>query len=62
MNFATFYTQAIKDKNKKITKGKNKGQSSMIDKSKDIHLPGPMYYKVPAKSSAPSASTFVARG
>lgn len=57
MNFATFFTQATQAKNRKIKKGKYKGQSNTI-KTKDLNLPGPMYHPTPSRSDAPSASTF----
>lgn len=57
MNFATFFAQSMKDKTRKIKKGRYKGQPSSIKASKELHLPGPIYHTAHA-SSAPSASTF----
>jgi hypothetical protein len=59
MNFSTFYTQAIKDKAKKIKKGKYRGQSKSLKSDGMQRLPGPAYYAQPGgRSDAPSASTF----
>ena len=60
-NFADFYTRAIKDKNRKIKKGRYKGQSGSL-KSKELKLPGPAYHPQPGRSDAPSASTFMPKG
>jgi len=59
--FASFFTQAMKDKQKKVKKGKYKGQNRSI-KTKDLPPPGPAYQKSPGGSDAPSASTFSLKG
>lgn len=61
-NFASFYTQSVKDKLKKKTKGKYRGQSNIRNKKTDLTIQGPVYNPHPARSDAPSASTFVSRG
>lgn len=60
-NFATFYAQSVKNKTRKIKRGKYKGQSGSIN-NRDIKLPGPAYHPQPGKSDAPSASTFKSVG
>lgn len=60
-NFASFYTQSIKDKIRKIKKGKYKGQRGII-KHRNLTIPGQTYYQQPGKSDAPSASTYTVRG
>lgn len=62
MNFATFFAQSMKDKTRKIKKGRYKGQPSSIKATKKLQLPGPMFYRNPGNSDAPSASTFAAQG
>ena len=57
MNFTTFFGQAMKDKNRKIKKGRYKGQPGSL-KSKKLDLPGPGYHINPGLSDAPSASTY----
>lgn len=59
-NFSTFYTQAIRDKQKIVKRGKYKGQRRSI-KSKDLPVPGLAYHN-PMSSQAPSASTYTIRG
>lgn len=62
MNFASFYTQAQKDRQKKIKKGKYKGQMKGIT-SKELSPPGPAVFKKTFnRSDAPSASTFSVKG
>ena len=60
-NFATFYANSIKNKNKKVKKGKYKGQRRAVIK-KDLQLPGYMHYNDPSSSTAPSSSTFTTKG
>jgi hypothetical protein len=62
MNFATFYRQSIKDKIKKVKRGPYKGQLASVKDSKRLQLSGPVFYKTPGRSDAPSADTFVSRG
>jgi hypothetical protein len=62
MNFATFFTQAVQDKTRKIKRGRYKGQSGGVKTKKTLVPPGEMFYRNPAKSDAPNASTFVAQG
>jgi hypothetical protein len=63
MNFATFYAQAAQEKNRKVGKGRNKGQpKSILKKKKELQMPGSMYYRDANGSQAPSGSTFVAQG
>ncbi len=62
MNFATFFAQSMKDKTRKIKKGRYKGQPSSVKASKKLQLPGPMFYRNPGNSDAPSSSTFIAQG
>jgi len=61
-NFASFYTQAIKDKKKKIKKGKYKGQERSISK-KDLPRTAGLTYKPKFdQNDAPSVSTFSVKG
>jgi hypothetical protein len=63
MNFATFYAQAMKEKNRKVSKGKHKGQEkSIFKKKRELQMPGSLYYHDSNGSHAPSGSTFVAQG
>lgn len=57
-NFATFYTQAVKDKLRKVKRGKYRGQLNNIKPNGALRLPGPAYFAAPGKSDAPSASTY----
>lgn len=61
-SFATFFDRAMKNKNKKIKKGKYKGQNRAITKKDDMPLPGPTYRTTPRIGDAPSSSTFVTKG
>ena len=62
MNFATFFTRSMKDKTRKIKKGRYRGQPGSIKDSKKLQLPGNMFYRNPGNSDAPSASTFTLGG
>ena len=64
MNFATFFAQAVKDRSRKVKRGKHKGQYMSFKQKADLQLPGPAYHADPSSSklSAPSASTYVTRG
>lgn len=63
-NFSTFYSQAVKDKSKRLKKGKYKGQLKSVThmRSDNITLPGVAYTAQPSKNQAPSASTYTVRG
>ena len=61
MNFSTFYTQAMRDKNVKTKKGKYKGQPKK-DNTRPLRMQGPPYYQAPGKTDAPSSSTYVVGG
>ena len=61
-NFATFFTQSIKDKTRKVKSGKYKGHPGAIKPKRNIQLPGVTYYSNPGKSDAPSSSTFLTKG
>jgi hypothetical protein len=61
-SFSAFFDRAMKNKNKKIKKGKYKGQNRAITKKDDIPLPGPKYRVTPRSGDAPSSSTFVTKG
>lgn len=62
MNFATFFAQSVKDKTRKIKKGRYKGQPSSIKATKKLQLPGHMFYRNPGNSDVSSSSTFTAQG
>ncbi len=62
-NFSTFFTLAMKSKNKKVKRGKYKGQTRELTDRK-LREPGPVYRPIQNanKLSAPSASTFTLKG
>jgi hypothetical protein len=61
-NFASFYTRAMKNKKKKIKKGKYKGQMKGTT-SQDLAAPGPaVFQKTFDRLHAPSASTYTVKG
>ena len=64
MNFATFFAQSVKDRSRKIKRGKYKGQFRGIKSKPDLQMPGPAYHPEASASklNAPSASTYVERG
>lgn len=64
MNFAEFYSNSVKEKNKKIKKGKYRGQPKSV-KSKNLSIPGSTftsYVGQPSLIQAPSANTYTVRG
>lgn len=55
--FSSFYADAVKDKLRKVKKGKYRG-SSVNKHEKIMRLPGVPYYPTPGRSDAPSSSTY----